>query len=133
MTLRGGSTRRTEREEELWSRPRYRPSEAARWLGIPDSTVRRWLAAGIGTDDLSAAPPLIPSEPTDWCRRAQSLVAAHNLRLMLTESRSTLGEPSATRCDTTHASCRARTHSGGPTTQTPAMRASRSGPPSDRV
>ena len=75
------------------SLPRYRPSEAARWLCVPDSTLRRWLAGSDSTDGLTAAGPMIPCESTDWCRKALSflsLVAIYNLRLMLTEGHSRL-------------------------------------------
>ena len=80
-------------EQALRSLPRYRPSEAARWLGVPDSTVRRWLADNACADWSPELARLIPSSPTDWCRQALSflsLVAVHNLRLMLTEGHASL-------------------------------------------
>ena len=79
--------------QDLNSRPRYRPSEAARWLLVPDSTLRRWLAESVSVDGHAEDMPLIPSVQTDWCRQAlsfESLVAIHNLRVLLTEGGSRL-------------------------------------------
>lgn len=87
--------------DEAMTRPRYRPSEAARWLLMPDSTLRRWLRERVcvkehpqmrevfcGDECAAETVPLIPSVQTEWCEVAlpfMSLVAAHNLHIMLSD------------------------------------------------
>ena len=85
--------------------PRYSAAEAARWLAMPDSTLRRWMTEQARSAQHPDGLDLIASTRTEWCPRALSfvsLVAAHNIRVMLSHPSPEMGWPlvraTAARC-----------------------------------
>ena len=76
--------------------PRYTPAEAARYLLIPESTLRRWMRERVSAGEHRGGFALIASESTDRSPRTLSfvsLVAAHNIHVMMSHRSSAMGWP----------------------------------------